>query len=478
MKQIRTFCVMCCSIFSIMTHGQEQGESLDCDFNFRAAIFYLKGDENFQRDTIKSIAYLQPCLSIGDAKAQVLMGRIHLAEKTEEGYQKAFELFKKSANQGNPYAAGDLGVMYKYGWGCNLNYNKARECFEKGAALGNEKSKYGLGYLYLKGFGNIDQDYYEAVRWFEQSNHPMAKYWLGVCYYYGYGVEKDLQRANELLGTNFSEIVSENVNDTNSDNEDVVEQINDDTNEEVTTTHTIEEDDLYGKWSGILLKFDWSGEYIEQKHPFSIGFVYDSINQAPRYIVTLENQQGSTGDLIKMGNTVYFDHARITLPHASFDSLIPSQLEYRLLSSDIEQKNLAGLIYLTGTIESTIDAWNESGAPLKFVLKKTETFTNTDQELSDDVLKALSEQESSFIKLYPNPFVSDLVISYELETPGIVQVKIADLYGNQSSIVENNRRQDAGSYRYFFDGTLLQSGLYVVTVIVNNQTHSRIIVKN
>jgi TPR repeat protein len=117
-----------------------QEKKLDCDFNFREALFYLKGDENFKKDSLKSIEFLKPCLKIGDAKAQLLMARLYTAKKDEKNYKKAFKLLKKSAKQGNAIAAGDLGVLYKYGRGCNLNFNKARKWFKKAAELGNNKA--------------------------------------------------------------------------------------------------------------------------------------------------------------------------------------------------------------------------------------------------------------------------------------------------------------------------------------------------
>jgi hypothetical protein len=111
------------------------------------------------------------------------------------------------------------------------------------------------------------------------------------------------------------------------------------------------------------------------------------------------------------------------------------------------------------------------------VLRKKETFANSNEELSDDVLQALAEQEENFIKLYPNPFQSDLVISYTLETPSFVEVKITDINGTKNSIVEKGKEQKAGKHSYFFNGNNLEKGIYIVTVITNNQKKTRIIVK-
>ena len=103
------------------------------------------------------------------------------------------------------------------------------------------------------------------------------------------------------------------------------------------------------------------------------------------------------------------------------------------------------------------------------MLKKKETFANSDQELSDEILTALSAQEDNFIKLYPNPFKTDLIISYTLDMPSFVEVKITDIQGAMNEIIQKESEQEAGYHRYYFEGSNLKKGIYVVTVFVNNE---------
>ena len=476
MKQKRILKTFAVCYFILLTATAQ--EKLDCDFNFREALFFLKGDKNFKRDSLKSIEFLKPCLKIGDAKAQLLMGRLYAAKKNKNNYRKAFKLIKKSAKQGNAIATADLGIMYKYGRGCNLNLNKARKWFRKGAALGNDKATYALGYLYLKGFGNITQDYSKAVKWFEKSKYPMANYWLGICYYYGYGVQKDIIKANELLGANFENAVSLNQNNSSNKNSssEFSEQL-ESGNKESNNFLDITEENLYGKWSGKLLKFDWSGKNIEQKHDFTLEIKYDSINESAVYSLKINEQKLEKKVINRVDNEMYFDDLYINLPHTSFSEKIPNNLDYQFLSTNLRIKTIGEFTFLTGNIESYINSWNESGAPLKFVLKKKETFANSDEELSDEILDALSSQEDNFIKLYPNPFKTDLIISYTLNTLSFVEVRITDIKGHKNSIVEKGREQKAGKHSYYFNGSNLQKGIYVVTVYVNNEKKTRLIIK-
>jgi len=466
--------LVCCFVISSKTQSQKQ---LDCDFNFKEALSYIRLSQNFKQDSLKIINLLKPCLKKGDDNAQMLMGRLYAVRGNEKSYKKAFKLFKKAVKKDNSSAMVDLGILYKYGKGCNLNLNKARKWFNKAAKSGNDKAAYSLGYMYLKGFGSIDQDYTKAVKWFKESEYPMAKYWLGVCYYYGYGVQQSLTTANKLLGTNFKSTTISNIStvNTNETSVDITKNLFTDS-EEVETTEDLTQDTLLGKWTGLLLKYDWSENHIEQKHPITIEFKNDSINETQTYTITI-NEEVLTGSLNQVNNTIYFDDTTIKLPHISFHKRIPSELDYNLLSVDITTKEIAESRFLIGNFENYIEKWNESGAPLKFVLKKKETYSNNDIEISDDVLQALAAQEQKFVKLYPNPFQTDLIISYTLDEPSFVEVKIADINGTKNIVVERAKLQKKGKHRYFFDGSVLEKGIYVVTVIVNNQRKTRIIVK-
>ncbi|WP_408040298.1 tetratricopeptide repeat protein, partial [Tenacibaculum amylolyticum] len=378
------------------------------------------------------------------------MGKLYQAKNNEEGYKKAFELYQAAAEQGDDFAMTELGILYKYGKGCELNLKKARKWFEKAANLENDKAAYSLGYLYFKGFGNIKQNYNKAFQWFQKSEHPMAKYWLGVCYLKGYGTNKNVLKANELLElTTQSTILGDTENQSNNLNN--TELLNTD-NTDITTVQEIKESVLLGNWKGTLVKLDWSQNTIEGKEEVLIDFQLDETTGTLTSSINL-GEQTLRNDLLKIDNTLFFENdANLVLSHESFNKIIPTHLDYSLLSCDLKTKEYKGLTYLVGTIENYVKDWNETGMPLRFILRKKETFNNTDVELTDDILLALAEQENSFIKLYPNPFHNDLVISYSLDEQAYIHVQVLDLQGNTKAVLENNKLQAKGDYRYFLDG--------------------------
>ncbi|MFL0116898.1 T9SS type A sorting domain-containing protein [Tenacibaculum maritimum] len=476
MKKTSTFFALYAGLLIPML-GIKAQEQFDCDYNFREALYYLNKNENSEENALKITEYLTPCVEKGDDKAQLLMARFYLRKGSEREDKKAFNLLEKSAEQGNAIAAGDLGALYKYGKGCDLNFTKAKQWFKKAAEAGNGKAIYSLGYLSLKGLGNIEQDYQQAIYWFEKSNYPMAKYWLGVCYRYGYGVEKDISKANQYLGTNFEDQVIDTSSAENTTNDSGITyqeiENNDDSNE---TVENITESDVFGKWSGVLLKYDWSGKYIEKKVPIVINFKDEADGAFAGYIVTIGEQE-IEGYFNIIENAIDFDDLSFNMPHTSFLEKIPNKLSYEVISGNLTKKTLGDIPVLVGNLDSFVQEFNEVGAPLKFVISKQQQFANTADEISEDILEALAAQEESFIKLYPNPFVNDLIISYSLENPSKVEVKITDIYGEKISILSQGENQLAGKHSYFFDGSHLKKGTYVVSVTVNNERKTRIIVK-
>ena len=64
---------------------------------------------------------------------------------------KAIELYRKSAEQGNEDAQFRLGTMYLFGFGVTQDFKKARECFKTAADQGHEEAKKALQDMFKSG---------------------------------------------------------------------------------------------------------------------------------------------------------------------------------------------------------------------------------------------------------------------------------------------------------------------------------------
>ena len=56
---------------------------------------------------------------------------------------------------------------------------------------------------------------------------------------------------------------------------------------------------------------------------------------------------------------------------------------------------------------------------------------------------AVVEIEELALELYPNPFKTDLIISYTLDMPSFVEVKITDIQGAMNEIIQKTIQKDA-----------------------------------
>jgi len=379
----------------VLTFNMTGQELKNCEERMNEAQFLIKGTQSFQPDHKKALELIQKCVDQRDPNGQFHMAKLMLEGSiVAKNEKEAFALLQLAAEQGHGKAACTLGEMHKDGIGGVLDFNLARSWFEKAASLGNSKGAYSLGYLYLKGLGSIDQDYTQAVSWFEKSDYLMAKHWLAICYYFGYGVAQDQDLAIELLAGN-TILNSETMVKHFIDKKDLKiksineQQLKSSENDSTTIAATMipEEvvevkDDLdpnvlSGSWAGKLLEFDWSGQKIERVVPVGIELNYNKQNDVIDYNFTVGDS--ITKELaIWFDQSLYFDNLTINLERLYTDHPEHLKLNYSILSAKLEQKELGGTTYLVGTIETKIEEWNEPGPPISIVLRDTSKIKTED----------------------------------------------------------------------------------------------------
>ncbi len=75
-------------------------------------------------------------------------------------------------------------------------------------------------------------------------------------------------------------------------------------------------------------------------------------------------------------------------------------------------------------------------------------------------------------KAYPNPFVEDITIEYQLKQEGRIEIQINNILGQQiKSLVKEN--QQAGLQRVRWDGkdesgSLVRTGMYYITLLTTS----------
>ncbi|MGP5274185.1 tetratricopeptide repeat protein [Psychrobacter faecalis] len=147
-----------------------------------------------------SVDKLESLANQGDPIAQVNLGVMYnRGDRVVKDNVKAVELFQKAAEQGNSYAQYNLGVSYDTGRGIRQDYTKAVEWFQKSAEQGNSGGEYYLGIMYSNGKG-VRQDYAKAAELYQKAadkGDADAQINLGEMYYAGKGIRQDYTKAVE-----------------------------------------------------------------------------------------------------------------------------------------------------------------------------------------------------------------------------------------------------------------------------------------
>lgn len=112
-------------------------------------------------------------------------------------YATALQLLLPLAEQGNPLAQNNLGVMYDKGYGVAQDEAAAAKWYRKAAGLGNTKAQFSLGVMLANGRG-VAKDDVEAGQWYRKAaeqGHAEAQYNTGLRYAGGRGVETNATEA-------------------------------------------------------------------------------------------------------------------------------------------------------------------------------------------------------------------------------------------------------------------------------------------
>lgn len=182
------------------------------------------------KDYSKSTQYFQMAANKGLAKAQYNLGNnYYTGNGTNKDYEKAVSWYMKSVEQNYIPAMNNLGDCLYYGLGIKQDYKKAFDYFKQAEAKGYT-AEISLGLCYLDGYAvpkDIDkairyfkkcnfidslvylgrayynkEEYTKALSYFKQAsknNIKVADGLIGMCYYYGKGVNKNFSEAFGLL---------------------------------------------------------------------------------------------------------------------------------------------------------------------------------------------------------------------------------------------------------------------------------------
>lgn len=376
-----------------------------------------------------------------------------------------------------------LGMLQKNGIGTKQSFKKSRKSFKRAFELGNSKAAYCLGYYYLKGFGDLQQDYTKAYQWFEKSSEPMAQHWMAKMQFLGLGRESNKKKALSILNSNGlynSKVLSEQytINETPQKNSSILfkEIINE------SSVHALHSLQGLNKVPGYhSLKGDWEGEYFE------LDWSKNKILRTLPVQINLIEKEGINEQLkaeLKIGDSLAIDIGTYSAGALRFSNLqVPIKKQYTdypnftHLMTDINDFELREYQSADGSliiarINSDYPVWQEKANPSIIILKRKDS-------ISKEVQLAFSEQAEDFIRVYPNPYIENLLLNFELTQEANVRVKISNYYNTplyHETVFAGYKPK--GNHTLAINTPPTQSGSYVVSVEYNGKIENKIIIKN
>lgn len=139
----------------------------------------------------------------GVPEAQYELGVCYrCGEGTEPDLKAAMYWYEKAADQGYLRAYQNMGVVYQHGFDdIPLDYVKAFNCFKKAAEEESPDAYFCVGNCYLQGLG-VEKNETEATFWFKKAadmGEPDSMFHLAWMYQNGIGVEQNDELSTDYL---------------------------------------------------------------------------------------------------------------------------------------------------------------------------------------------------------------------------------------------------------------------------------------
>lgn len=163
----------------------------------------LREGELVPKDEVQSVNMLVKAAEAGNAQAQFELAVCYdFGDYMEMNPVKAVEWYRKAAEQGVTGAMVNLACILEGDRGVDTDYAEMLHWYRRAAENGHTLGQSNYGRCLYYGIGT-EKKLPEAVRWMTaaletSATNDGALYLLGICYYYGDGVNQDRAKAAEL----------------------------------------------------------------------------------------------------------------------------------------------------------------------------------------------------------------------------------------------------------------------------------------
>ena len=370
--------------------------------------------------------------------------------------------FEQAGENGYYQVYHNLGMIYKYAkLGFAQDFQAACTYFRKGAEKGSLLCCYDYGFMLYKGLG-CEQNYSEAVKYFKKAAeqlHIPSIYMLGLCYRNGFGVGQDIEKGiaylhqADVLGYSFAteELTREYPeNDVYRDMafKDIPQTMPD------VSADFMDIPSLSGEYEGVLVQYDWSGQYVLCEKPISLSITADNDSVSGK--LTVNSQDADFHAHIANDGRIKFSSGEITLEERYTGS---DGVSYRLDDACFNVWNNK----ITGRLGLYSIKLKEPERPMYVEIYKKDSMQNT-------------TEQNDGISISPNPFYNQFTARFELsEDIPNVEVRIFNrggvlIYRHVYGAMEKG-------YNTLTIAPSINEGIYVLNIKAGKQTLRRLITK-
>ncbi|MEA1914978.1 MAG: tetratricopeptide repeat protein [Campylobacterota bacterium] len=169
----------------------------DPNAQYNVALMLTKGYDNIAKNHKQSFKWYKKAALLGHKESQNNLATIYFnGDHVTKDLNKALQWYKKSAQQGYVLAKFNLAIIYER----NINVKnipQAMKLFKQSADLGYVHANVHLADIYREG-RSAHQDYNKSFIYYFaalEQNSAKAMYFVGLFYFYGYGVIGDKNKA-------------------------------------------------------------------------------------------------------------------------------------------------------------------------------------------------------------------------------------------------------------------------------------------
>ena len=484
MKQIKS--LMSIMVFVFLGFSSFAKTNVTTD-SFAVKGFYYLEEYGKDYNPAKAFDMFTKSAALGNARS---MNAIAMQYKQGLGVvkndEKALEWFAKAGNAGYTKAWYNMGMMYKD----KLDYTNAYLYIDKAATMGDPQSIFSKAYMLYKGFG-CQQDYKKAVQLFKQSadsGQAKSMRFLGLCYRNGYGVAINIDSAKYWLleakenGDNkaMDELMAKEAEHKPVAGKGLADKIK--AAEAISTTHntakvnvyqkvenTMQASEIAGTYSGYLLKYDWSGQYVIEANKLYVNLTVDHDTIKGNWLeddtIALPIRAYATKGGLVFDSITYSKTNHYYPTNA--EKLVFEKAAIKIIKTDTG-------VYLAGNIQQYRAEVNEPAKPLYVALTRT---SSTKESSRLNLLNADGSLiTNSPIRAYPNPFGNSLTVDFNLKQSNNVTTQLLTLDGN---VIYSSPTATltAGDYTLPIQVGQVPSGYYIVKLRCGNTIRTAKVVK-